>query len=121
MSKRLCQAAMITTVLIGGTSLATAQETGLAESLHEMRSEGGRTCMAAHFHYGSSRNLPSRKAAEAEAIANWASFTDFEYGRSWADFRIAASRGMKCSQTGGGWSCDVEARPCKRGGAARKR
>lgn len=111
---------VVALLLLWSTGLQ-AQETGLADTLHAQRVEGGRVCLSDHFHYGSSSNQPTRKQAEAEAISSWASFTDFEYGRSWADFRIAASRGMNCQQTGSGWSCNLEARPCKRGGAARKR
>lgn len=114
MSRRVYRAAVTSMMLLGGTAIATAQETGLAESLHQLRAESGRTCMSEHFHYGSSSGQANRKAAEAEAIKSWASFTEFEYGRSWADFRIAGSRGMSCSQSGGGWGCNVEARPCKR-------
>lgn len=122
MSSGLCRIAAATCAfVVASCTLAAAQETGLAESLHTSRSEGGKVCLADHFHYGSSKSQPSRKAAEADAISAWASFTDFEYGASWADFRLAGSRGMKCSESGGSWSCDVEARPCKRGASARKR
>lgn len=124
MSKSLWRTAVIATLLLGGASIAIAQvkgtaaeETGLAQALHDLRNEGGRLCMSDHFHYGSSNGQPNRTAAEAEAIKSWASFTDLEYGNVWADFRIAASRGMKCGQSGNSWSCDVEARPCKRGGS----
>lgn len=108
-------------LLVLGSNDLQAQETGLADSLHSQRVEGGRVCLSEHFHYGSSSNQPTRRQAEAEAISSWANFTDLEYGRSWSDYRIAASRGMNCQQSGSGWSCNVEARPCKRGGAARRK
>jgi len=52
-------------------------------------------------------------------MRSWADFTSFEYGAPWANARMAASRGMKCSQSGSSWSCDFEARPCRTGGPAR--
>lgn len=101
-------------VLAIGTT-AQAQETGLAEALHDLRMEGGRLCMSDHFHYGSSNGGANRKSAETEAIRSWADFTAFEYGNAWADYRIAASKTMKCSGGAGtSWSCSVEARACKR-------
>jgi hypothetical protein len=108
-------------LLLAGLSPAMAQETGLAEALHVLRNESGKLCMSEHFHYGSSNGLSTRKAAEAEAISSWASFTAFEYGSAWSDFRLAGSRGMNCKQASGSWSCEVEARPCKRSAVARKR
>jgi len=90
-----------------------ASETGLAESLHSMRREGGRLCMTDHWHYGSSGTLASKSAAQKSAIRSWQDFTDLEYGSAWARFSRAASRKMGCSPAGGGWTCDVEGRPCK--------
>jgi hypothetical protein len=100
-----------------GAPAAWAQETGLSD-IHAQRLEGGRVCMTEHFHYGSGNGLPSRKAAEAEAIASWVGFTAWEYGDPWGSYRIAASRTMKCAQAGGTWSCETEARPCRRATAA---
>jgi len=90
-----------------------ASETGLATSLHDVRREGGRLCMTDHWHYGSSGTLGTRAAAQREAIRSWQDFTDLEYGSAWARFSRAASRKLGCSQNGGGWTCDAEARPCK--------
>ncbi len=89
-----------------------ASDTGLA-SIHTLRREGGRLCMADHFHYGSSGSQPSRAAAQRAAIRSWQDFTDLEYGSSWAGFGRAASRRMGCSHSSGGWTCDAEARPCR--------
>ncbi|HXF55225.1 MAG TPA: hypothetical protein VNK52_13990 [Hyphomicrobiaceae bacterium] len=99
--------------LIGtGAPAVLAQETGLSD-IHAQRIEGGRVCMSEHFHYGSSTGQPSRKAAEAAAIASWVGFTAWEYGDPWGNYRIAASRAMKCTQSGSTWSCETEARPCR--------
>src|SRR5262245_60337152 len=91
---------------------ANAQDSGLA-AMHDMRREGGRLCMSDHWHYGSSGSQPTKTAAQRAAIASWQDFTDLEYGRAWARFSRAASRRIGCSQGGGGWNCDAEARPCR--------
>jgi hypothetical protein len=89
-----------------------ADQTGLA-SIHVLRREGGRLCMADHFHYGSSGAQLSRAAAQGAAVRSWAEFTDLEYGSDWAHFGRAASQRMKCSRSSSGWYCDAEARPCR--------
>lgn len=90
-----------------------ASETGLATSLHAVRRERGRLCLVDHWHYGSSSGLSSKAAAQKAAIRSWQDFTDLEYGSAWARFSRAASRKMGCSRSSAGWSCDIEARPCK--------
>ncbi len=104
--------AIVAAVTAVDISAASADETGLA-SIHAMRRERGRICMADHWHYGSSGSLPSRRAAQRDAIRSWQDFTNLEYGSSWARFSRAGSRRVSCSQSGGGWSCNVEGRPCK--------
>jgi hypothetical protein len=91
---------------------SSADQTGLA-SIHVLRREGGRLCMADHFHYGSSGAQRSQGAAQGAAIRSWAEFTDLEYGSDWARYGRAASQRMKCSRSAAGWYCDVEARPCR--------
>jgi hypothetical protein len=93
-------------------AIASADETGLA-SMHALRREGGRICMADHWHYGSSGSQRSRGGAQRAAIRSWADFTDLEYGSSWAHWGRAASKRLSCSRGGGSWNCDVEARPCR--------
>ena len=93
-------------------SSGSASAQGL-EFLHEQRAEGGRICFTDHFHYGSSSGEASRAAAERSAISSWAGFTALEYGNNWGSWRIAANRKMACSQSGAGWGCEAEARPCK--------
>ncbi|PPC82432.1 MAG: hypothetical protein CTY31_13010 [Hyphomicrobium sp.] len=85
--------------------------TGLAAS-HDIKREGSRLCFSDHYHYGSSAGLANKKKAEAEAISSWASFVDFEYGPTWANFKKASSKGMNCSQSTSGWGCELSARPC---------
>ncbi len=86
--------------------------TGLAAA-HDLRMEKGRLCFTDHYHYGSSAGIGNRKSAEASAISSWASFVDFEYGGTWANFSRASSKDMKCAQSTSGWSCDLSARPCR--------
>lgn len=89
-----------------------ADETGFA-SAHDWRKERGLTCMADHWHYGSSSGHGTRAAAEKAAIASWSSFTDFEYGSNWARWSKAGSKKASCKQGASGWECSVEARACR--------
>lgn len=84
-----------------------ADDTGFAYS-HDLRREKGRVCFSDHWHYGSGTG-PNVKAAQADAIKSWASFTALEYGSDWARFGRASGKKMTCS----GGSCSLEARPCK--------
>lgn len=93
---------------------ALADDTGFA-AIHDLRSEGAKTCMAEHEHYGASSGHSSRREAELGAIKDWASFTDLEYGSDWAKFSLASGKKMSCSQASAGWTCDLVARPCKAG------
>lgn len=105
----------ITGILLAGsiTLLASPVLAQGLEALHDQRVEGRKVCFSDHFHYGSSNGQPNRKAAEASAIASWAGFTDLEYGSAWASWRLAASKGVNCTPSGGAWSCSIEARPCR--------
>ncbi len=106
-------AALLAGLVVVSTVIpANAQDAGLA-GMHTWRREGGRTCMADHWHYGSSGSKSTKAAAQRAAIASWQDFTNLEYGRAWARFSRAASRKMGCSRSSGGWSCDAEARPCR--------
>jgi hypothetical protein len=89
-----------------------ADQTGLA-SIHTLRHEGGRLCMADHFHYGSGGPSGSQAAAQREALRSWADFTALEYGSDWAHFGRAGSQRLKCRRSSSGWSCDAEGRPCR--------
>ena len=78
--------------------------------------------MTGHTHAGAGSGS-TRAAAEAEAAANYSSFTAWEYGDQWGSWRLAAGKTASCSQAGGGWSCSIEARPCRPisgGGVARR-
>ena len=90
---------------------AIADDTGLAYS-HTLRKEGGRTCMADHYHSGSGEGR-SKESARAAAIRSWIEFTNFEYGSAWARFGVAGSPSAHYTKEASGWSAFVEARPCK--------
>jgi hypothetical protein len=90
---------------------AIADDTGLAYS-HTLRKEGGRTCMADHYHSGSGEGR-SKEGARAAAVRSWVEFTNFEYGTVWARFGVAASPSAHYTKEAQGWSAVVEARPCK--------
>lgn len=109
-TKSLCLAAA--TAIMIACSPAAADDTGLS-TLHELRREGGRVCFLDHYHYGSSAGLRSQKAAKASAVRSWQDFVDLEYGSDWARFSRAHSKAEKCEHSGSGWSCLIEARPCK--------
>ena len=108
---KLCVAAGL--ALLWLPTAASAQDTGLS-GLHEKVRVGGKVCFADHFHFGTSNGQRSRKLAEIEAIRSWEGFTAWEYGDAWGRFANAVSKGVKCSQSGGSWGCDIEARPCRR-------
>jgi hypothetical protein len=87
------------------------RETGVAK-IHTWVKFGHKTCMLDHFHYGSG-NGPTRAQAERAGIRSWADFTAWEYGDSWGRYSVAVSKKMACSRGAVGWSCAVEARPCR--------
>ena len=108
-----CKNTAIAAVLAIISATPAMAQDGLA-SMHSMTRIGRMLCMTEHFHFGQSSGAPSRKAAEIAAIRDWSSFTSWEYGNVWGDFRIAGSRGIKCTRSGNTWGCSVEARPCRR-------
>ena len=77
----------------------------------------GLSCMADHWHFGSTggKPAPTRKRALAAAIASWSSFTIWEYGRAFGSFKIAQDKTVSCERRGGKqWVCNVSGRPCRR-------
>ncbi|MEZ5898717.1 MAG: hypothetical protein R3D51_04400 [Hyphomicrobiaceae bacterium] len=114
MRKMSLNAALVcaaTSLGLGANSAANADETGLASS-HTLRKEGGKLCMADHFHSGMGDG-PTKAAARAAAARAWADFVDFEYGSNWTRFSRAASVSVKYTKAEKGWTATVEARPCR--------
>ena len=105
----VCAAVLL--AALGGGGSAWSQETGIAE-IHTWVKVGRKTCMVDHFHDGSG-NGQTRAQAERAAIRAWVEFTAWEYGNPWGNYANAASKSMNCSRGEGGWSCAVEARPCR--------
>jgi hypothetical protein len=105
--KHVSLSAIVSALLVAGALPVAADDTGFAYS-HDLRRERGMKCMSDHWHYGSGTGA-NLKAAQADAIKSWASFTALEYGSDWARWTKAGSKKMDCSST----SCSVEARPCK--------
>src|ERR1700759_3838586 len=109
--------ALVAAAAIACAVPAHADETGL-DSIHAQQRERGRKkCFVDHYHYGSSSGGSTKKAAMAAGIKSWSDFTDFEYGSDWARWSMASSKSAKCTEAGpgGAWSCDLSARPCRRG------
>ena len=100
----------IALVLSLATAPALAQE-GLA-NLHSWVRIGNRICFTDHFHNGSGTGA-TQKQAMASAIQDWAGFTGWEYGAHWAVWALAETKRASCVPSGGAWSCQIEARPCK--------
>ena len=115
MLRRMFTGFVFAAVAIAGAGAASAQ--GL-DGLHDQRVEGGRVCMSDHTHAGSGSGA-TRQLAEREAAASYTSFTALEYGDAWGSWRLAAGRTTNCSQSGGSWSCSIEARPCRPGGGGK--
>jgi hypothetical protein len=107
-SYRLALAAMI---LGASCAPSSADQTGFA-SMHNQARVGNKMCMTDHYHYGSGTGA-TKAAAQKSAISSWSSFTDFEYGSDWARFSKAAAKKVSCSSSGGSYTCQVEARPCR--------
>ena len=101
----------VCTALIFTPANVRADDTGFA-SIHALVRAGGRTCFADHSHSGSGAGA-NRQMAEMQAIRSWYSFTAGEYGSDWANINKAIRKSMRCTGPAGGWSCDVEATPCK--------
>ena len=98
-------------ILGAGLAPAHADQTGFA-SMHDQARVGRKMCMTDHYHYGNGEGR-TKALAQREAISSWQSFTDFEYGSDWARFSKAVAKRVSCSKSGSGFSCQVEARPCR--------
>lgn len=103
--------AVVASMAVASASLA--EDTGL-DAIHEQYRVGGKVCFTEHTHYGNTAGaMATKAAAQKDAIESWRSFTDFEYGPRWSSFNKAIAKKMDCTQGGGGWTCAVEARPCR--------
>jgi hypothetical protein len=117
-SSLLAVSALAACALFAGPSLDTGSRAEAASSCNsgtwrETQREGGACCMPDHYHYSTGTGS-SKAAAMADAVANWAGLVVFEYGNAYGHFGMAHSKSVSCSSSSG-WSCSVEARPCRRG------
>ncbi len=92
-------------------SPAFAGETGL-DGIHAKMRVGNKVCFDGHSHPGSGGG-PSKKVAEYAAVQSWADFVALEYGSDWAHYNKSYRPSMRCSQSAAGWSCDLDATPCR--------
>lgn len=95
----------------------SAREVGGLAAIHKLHIENGRLCMADHEHFGQTGTWARQELAKSSAIRSWIGFTRLEYGEVWSDFELAAGKGVDCQAVvsrGGGWTCSVTARPCRR-------
>lgn len=95
----------------GSASAQQSAETGVAQ-IHEWVKVGRKSCMVDHYHDGNG-NGRTRALAERSAIVSWSEFTAWEYGTPWGRYSIAVGKAMDCTPGSGGWSCHVQARPCR--------
>lgn len=71
-------------------------------------------CQGDHLHYGSSDGFKSKRQAMRDAIESWASFTVFEYGSEWGNWRLSINKAVKCGRSDGLWRCNIQSTPCRR-------
>jgi hypothetical protein len=90
---------------------AIADDTGAA-TMHDLRKEGGRSCMVDHIHAGTGEGKTKATATSA-AIKEWYAYTAGEYGSDWASWGKSAGKKITYAKADAGWSSTVESRPCK--------
>jgi hypothetical protein len=111
MRRILMRGGIMLTMAVAWSGTLAANETGIA-NIHAWVKLGRRTCFADHYHYGSGTG-PTQAHAQVAAIRSWIWPTDLEYGSSWANYRLAAAKVMKCARHRVLWTCDTQAIPCR--------
>lgn len=109
-------AAMTTVALVMPTEAAPKNSVVVLDgvaALHGVIRVGKKVCFDEHYHYGSSSGMATKAAAQKAAVASWYQLVNLEYGDAWSSFRKSYKQKMTCSQSGGGWGCDVESIPCR--------
>lgn len=95
-------------------TIAKADDTGVATTLHDTVRKGSLLCLATHEHVGSSQSKANKKQAMAAAINDWRGFTAWEYGTDWAYWNRAHRKQATCSGGKGNVGCTISASPCKK-------
>ncbi len=68
-----------------------------------------------HFHHGNGKVMKTKARAKRSAAADWAGFTEWEYGKSWSNIRRAVKVKYNCKKLAKrAWQCEVDAVPCAR-------
>ena len=113
-------ASSMAVLFVLGTGQVAADQSGMA-GMHDQYVFKGRRCFTGHTHVGTGSPFRSKRKAVSSAAQDWSSFTAFEYGSSWARWRVAVGKTVACEQSSQGWTCEVQARPClmQRGRRAR--
>ena len=114
MKKFMVSAGSLAAMALFGSAQAVADQSGFA-GMHAQNVVKGRLCFSGHTHVGSSGSAHSKRAAMAAAAGDWSSFTAFEYGSSWARWKIATAKSASCEKSSGNWICEVQAMPCLNG------
>lgn len=110
--KRIVIAAIpLAAFFVLGAGVASADQSGMA-GMHDQYVFKGRRCFTSHTHVGTGSLSRSKRQAIASAAQDWSAFTSFEYGSSWASWRVAVGKTVECERAGRGWLCEVQARPC---------
>ncbi len=100
---------------IGAGVLSWSSAVQAQQTLHAEQRVGKWSCMVDHYHFGSSKGQTSKKSAEADAVASWSNFVDFEYGGAYTSWKASQGKTMDCAKDGSGlWGCTVSSRPCRR-------
>jgi hypothetical protein len=103
---------MVGALLLAGSATALANDTGFAQSTHNLRREGGKLCVVGHTHGGTGTG-GTKNVALIGAIKAFVDTTVTEYGSDWAKWSKAASKSIRYEKMADGWSAHAEARPCK--------
>jgi len=113
LTKRLSVPALVLATATFSFALSSTSGAYALTGLHAKVHKNGTMCLATHEHTGFARTLGTKRATVRAAVQDWSSFTKFEYGPRWANFRKSHRRRMNCSRHGTGWACKVIASPCK--------
>ena len=99
-------------LLFTGTILAFAGVTG-TEARTVKVCKPGLLGGKYHFHHGNGKVMKTKTKAKRSAAADWASFTEWEYGKSWANIRRAVKVKYSCKKLSKrAWQCEVDGVPC---------
>lgn len=97
--------------LIGAVFLVAATD---ADAARKKKWRKVLFCQGDHLHYGASESFKSKRSAMRDAIESWRSFTVFEYGSEWGNWRISVNKSVKCTRSNKLWQCNIQSTPCRK-------